>query len=74
MLALFVYPLGYSLISAFTDKAGAATFDNFSKAFELYPTDAVFTVVIIGALDGVDWRDGDRHWRLSDTGREPGAR
>jgi len=47
VLALFVYPLGYSLISAFTDKAGAATFDNFNKAFELYLTDAIFTVVII---------------------------
>lgn len=47
VLALFVYPLGYSLISAFTDRAGAATFDNFSKAFELYLTDAIFTVVII---------------------------
>lgn len=47
VLALFVYPLGYSLISAFTDRAGAVTFDNFSKAFELYLTDAIFTVVII---------------------------
>ncbi len=47
VLALFVYPLGYSLISAFTDKAGAVTFDNFNKAFELYLTDAIFTVVII---------------------------
>jgi putative spermidine/putrescine transport system permease protein len=47
VLALFVYPLGYSLISAFTDKAGAVTVDNFNKAFELYLTDAIFTVVII---------------------------
>lgn len=47
VLALFVYPLGYSLISAFTDKAGALTFDNFNKAFELYLTDTIFTVVII---------------------------
>jgi putative spermidine/putrescine transport system permease protein len=48
VLALFVYPLGYSLISAFSDKAGVFTLDNFSKAFELYLTDTVFTVVIIG--------------------------
>ena len=48
VLALFVYPLAYSLISAFTDKAGAFTFDNFNKAFELYLTDTIFTVVIIG--------------------------
>ncbi|MBM3538305.1 MAG: ABC transporter permease subunit, partial [Alphaproteobacteria bacterium] len=49
VLALFVYPLAYSLISAFTDKAGAFTLDNFDKAFELYLTDTIFTVVIIGA-------------------------
>lgn len=48
VLALFVYPLGYSLISAFTDRAGALTLDNFNKAFELYLTDTIFTVVIIG--------------------------
>jgi putative spermidine/putrescine transport system permease protein len=48
VLALFVYPLGYSLISAFSDKAGVFTLDNFSKAFELYLTDTIFTVVIIG--------------------------
>ena len=49
VLALFVHPLAYSLISAFTDKAGAFTLDNFDKAFELYLTDTIFTVVIIGA-------------------------
>lgn len=48
VLALFVYPLGYSLVSAFTNKAGALTLENFDKAFELYLTDAIFTVVIIG--------------------------
>jgi putative spermidine/putrescine transport system permease protein len=47
VLVLFVYPLGYSLISAFTDKTGAFTTDNFNKAFELYLTDTIFTVVII---------------------------
>jgi putative spermidine/putrescine transport system permease protein len=48
VLALFVYPLGYSLISAFTDRAGALSLENFTKAFELYLTDTVFTIVIIG--------------------------
>lgn len=48
VVALFVYPLGYSLVSAFTDRDGAATFDNFARAFELYSRDVLFTVVIIG--------------------------
>ncbi|HSE76468.1 MAG TPA: ABC transporter permease subunit [Alphaproteobacteria bacterium] len=47
VLALFVYPLGYSLISAFADKSGAWTLDNFDKAFELYTRDVVFTFIII---------------------------
>jgi ABC-type spermidine/putrescine transport system permease subunit I len=48
VLALFVYPLGYSLISAFTDRAGAFSLENFDKALELYLTDTIFTVIIIG--------------------------
>lgn len=47
VLALFVYPLCYSLVTAFTDKAGAWTLDNFSRAFEFYGKDIGFTVVII---------------------------
>jgi len=47
VLALFVYPLGYSLLSAFTTKDGALGLDNFAKTFDLYGTDIVFTVVII---------------------------
>ncbi len=47
VLALFVYPLGFSLISAFADRGGEPTFANFVKAFEFYSTDVVFTVVII---------------------------
>jgi ABC-type spermidine/putrescine transport system permease subunit I len=49
VLALFVYPLGLSLASAFATKEGAATLDNFIKAFELYTPDIVFTFVIVGA-------------------------
>ncbi len=48
VLALFVYPLGYSLISAFADDAGNLTLANFRKAFEFYSTDILFTLVIIG--------------------------
>ncbi|MBI3706284.1 MAG: ABC transporter permease subunit [Proteobacteria bacterium] len=47
VLALFVYPLSYSLVSAFTDRAGEFTLDNFAKGYELYSRDVVFTVVII---------------------------
>jgi putative spermidine/putrescine transport system permease protein len=48
VLGLFVYPLGMSLVSAFTTREGAPTLDNFAKAFELYGVDIVFTVVIVG--------------------------
>src|SRR5271155_969977 len=47
VLALFVYPLVMWLISAFTTKDGHPSFDNFVKAFELYGTDIVFTLVIV---------------------------
>lgn len=44
--ALFLYPLGFSLVSAFT-KDGSFTLEWFAKAFELYSTDIVFTIVIV---------------------------
>jgi putative spermidine/putrescine transport system permease protein len=47
VLALFVYPLGYSLVSAFTDRDGQLGFDNIAKTLELYGTDIVFTLVIV---------------------------
>ena len=47
VLALFVYPLGYSLISAFTTRDGQPSLDNFIKTFELYGTDILFTLVIV---------------------------
>jgi putative spermidine/putrescine transport system permease protein len=56
VLALFVYPLGYPLLSAFTTKDGQPSLDNFAKSFDFYGTDIVFTVVIIvvsTALTGV---------------------
>jgi ABC-type spermidine/putrescine transport system permease subunit I len=49
VLALFVYPLGMSLVSAFTTKDGEPSLDNFAKAFELYSNDIVFTLVIVTA-------------------------
>ena len=47
VLALFVYPLSLSVISAFTTKTGEATLDNFAKTAELYWDDIVFTFVIV---------------------------
>jgi ABC-type spermidine/putrescine transport system permease subunit I len=48
---LFVFPLGYSIVDAFTvSEAGEArpSLDNFRTAFELYADDIAFTVLIIG--------------------------
>ncbi len=47
VLALFIYPLGYSLVSAFTTRDGAPSLDNFIKAFDLYTADIVFTLLIV---------------------------
>jgi ABC-type spermidine/putrescine transport system permease subunit I len=44
--ALFLYPLGFSLVAAFTAD-GAFTFRHFEKAFELYSGDIRFTVFIV---------------------------
>ena len=43
----FIVPLGLSVHSAFTDKAGAFTLAHFHKSFELYTTDMVFTLAIV---------------------------
>ena len=47
VLGLFVYPLLYSLLSAFTTADGVFGIDNFVKTFELYGTDVLFTIVIV---------------------------
>jgi len=47
VLALFVYPLGFSLVTAFQAKDGQWTVANFFRAFEFYGTDIAFTVVIV---------------------------
>jgi putative spermidine/putrescine transport system permease protein len=49
VLVLFVYPLGYSLVTAFVDKGGAFTLGNFARAWEFYRGDILFTVIIVGA-------------------------
>jgi putative spermidine/putrescine transport system permease protein len=49
VLVLFVYPLGYSLVSAFTDRGGQPSLANFAKTFDLYTTDILFTLVIVAA-------------------------
>jgi putative spermidine/putrescine transport system permease protein len=43
----FIVPLGLSVHSAFTDKAGAFTLAHFAKSFEYYAGDMVFTVAIV---------------------------
>ncbi len=47
LVALFVYPLGYSLVTAFLDAEGVLTLANFAKSFEFYARDIVFTVLIV---------------------------
>ncbi|MGH6923677.1 MAG: ABC transporter permease [Propylenella sp.] len=44
---LFAYPLVYSAVSAF-QVDGAWTFANFTKAYELYLSDILFTFLIVG--------------------------
>ncbi|NNG02543.1 MAG: ABC transporter permease subunit [Inquilinus sp.] len=61
LAALFVYPLGFSLVSAFTVEGAGDGGDrfglfNFVNAYELYATDIAFTVLIVGlstALIGI---------------------
>jgi putative spermidine/putrescine transport system permease protein len=47
VLALFVYPVLYSLASAFTASDGRISLENFAKTFELYGTDIIFTLMIV---------------------------
>ncbi|MFL5170199.1 MAG: sugar ABC transporter permease, partial [Microvirga sp.] len=44
--ALFLYPLGFSLLAAFTAN-GEPTLQHFEKAFELYSIDIRFTIFIV---------------------------
>lgn len=44
---LFVYPLGYSVATAFQDKGGAWTLANFATAWDFYARDIGFTALMI---------------------------
>ncbi|WP_210493285.1 ABC transporter permease [Microvirga antarctica] len=45
--ALFLYPLGFSLVSAFTVPGGGFSLTHFEKAIDLYSTDILFTLFIV---------------------------
>jgi putative spermidine/putrescine transport system permease protein len=45
--ALFIYPLGYSIASAFSQPDGSIGFANFAKAYELYSGDILHTIFIV---------------------------
>lgn len=47
VLALFLYPLGFSIVSAFTSDDFSLTLSHFFKVFELYSNDIQFTVLIV---------------------------
>ncbi|MCH8183043.1 MAG: ABC transporter permease subunit [Proteobacteria bacterium] len=46
--ALFLYPLGFSVISAFSVEDSGFGIANFTKAFDFYSNDILFTVIIVG--------------------------
>jgi ABC-type spermidine/putrescine transport system permease subunit I len=48
LLGLFLYPLGFSIDSAFHDPDGALTLEYFRISFSTYRTDLLFTPAIIG--------------------------
>jgi putative spermidine/putrescine transport system permease protein len=47
VVLFFLYPLGFSAVSAFQEKGGAWSLANFATAFELYRLDIVFTLAIV---------------------------
>jgi ABC-type spermidine/putrescine transport system permease subunit I len=47
VVVLFLYPLGFSLVSAFTGPDGGFSLQAFGKAYELYSGDILFTIVIV---------------------------
>ncbi|WP_142502954.1 ABC transporter permease [Klebsiella sp. 2680] len=44
---LFLYPLGFSLLAAFTDDAQRLTLAHFAKVYALYSSDVLFTLIIV---------------------------
>jgi putative spermidine/putrescine transport system permease protein len=49
VVVLFLYPLGLSVVSAFSDPGGGFGLANFAKAFDLYSSDIVYTLAIVTA-------------------------
>lgn len=47
IVVLFLYPLGFSLVAAFTSDAGEFTLQHFAKVLSLYSNDILFTVFIV---------------------------
>jgi putative spermidine/putrescine transport system permease protein len=47
VVTLFLYPLGLSIVSAFSDPGGGFGFANFVKAFDLYSSDILYTLAIV---------------------------
>ncbi|STS87659.1 binding-protein-dependent transport system inner membrane protein [Klebsiella variicola] len=44
---LFLYPLGFSLVSAFTAPGQPFTLDHFRKVYALYASDVLFSLIIV---------------------------
>ncbi len=49
---LFLYPLGFSLVSAFTAPGQPFTLDHFRKVYALYASDVLFSLLIVLILSG----------------------
>ena len=49
VIALFVYPLGFSVASSLADPGGGLSLVHFYKAFELYSVDIAYTIFIVVA-------------------------
>jgi len=47
IVVLFLYPLGFSLVSAFSSDSHTFTLQHFTKVFSLYSNDILFTVLIV---------------------------
>jgi ABC-type spermidine/putrescine transport system permease subunit I len=47
VMALFLYPLGISIVSAFSLPDGGIGLTNFAKAIELYSSDMLYTIFIV---------------------------
>lgn len=53
VVLFFLYPLGFSAVSAFQDRDGGWSLANFAKALELYRLDILFTLGIVSLSAGL---------------------